>query len=52
MTDTDPKTVRRIYRKFSPDYLAGLAESAAETVLPGNKLSRSDNKLSERRAKA
>ena len=33
MTDTDPKTVRRIYRKFSPDYLAGLAESAAGTLL-------------------
>lgn len=41
MTDTDPKTVRRIYRKFSPDYLVEPAESAADTIL-------SDNLLSER----
>lgn len=33
MTATDPSTVRRIYRKFNPDYLAELSETLADHVI-------------------
>ena len=32
MTATHPNTVRRIYRKFSPDYLEDVATSLAKTI--------------------
>lgn len=32
MTATHPNTVRRIYRKFSPDYLGDVAASLAKTI--------------------
>jgi len=32
MTETDPETVRRIYRKFNPDYLRSLANSQEERL--------------------
>lgn len=32
MTDTDPKTVDRVYKKFSPDYLEDVAETLSNNL--------------------
>ena len=32
MTETDPETVRGIYRKFNPEYLRSLANSQEERL--------------------
>ena len=44
MTATDPNTVRRIYRKFSPDYLQDLAKTLADNIFEGPKLVHSSSK--------
>jgi len=40
MTATHPITVRRIYRKFSPDYLEGMAASLSKTVSFSNQFAK------------
>ena len=43
LTDTDPKTVRRIYRKVNPESLSGMADSLASDLIVPTPLALSES---------